>query len=46
MTRDGFTILAMGYTGEKVMKFKEAYINQFNQMEELLKGKLIEREKA
>lgn len=46
MTRDGFTILAMGYTGEKVMKFKEAYINQFNQMEELLKGKLIEREKG
>nr|DAE81264.1 MAG TPA: hypothetical protein [Bacteriophage sp.] len=46
MTRDGFTILAMGYTGEKAMKFKEAYINQFNQMEELLKGKLIEREKG
>jgi len=46
MTRDGFTLLAMGYTGEKAMKFKEAYINQFNQMEELLKGKLIEREKG
>lgn len=45
-TRDGFTILAMGYTGEKAMKFKEAYINQFNAMEELLKGKLIEREKG
>lgn len=24
MTRDGFTILAMGYTGEKAMRFKEA----------------------
>lgn len=46
MTRDGFTLLAMSYTGEKAMKFKEAYINQFNQMEELLKGKLIEREKG
>lgn len=46
MTKDGFTLLAMGYTGEKAMKFKEAYINQFNQMEELLKGKLIEREKG
>lgn len=46
ITRDGFAILAMGYTGEKAMKFKEAYINQFNQMEELLKGKLIEREKG
>ena len=28
------------------MKFKEAYINQFNAMEELLKGKLVEREKG
>lgn len=46
MTRDGFTILAMGYTGEKAMKFKEAYINQFNAMEQLLTGKLIEREKG
>lgn len=46
ITRDGFTLLVMGYTGEKAMKFKEAYINQFNQMEELLKGKLIEREKG
>lgn len=46
MDRDGFTLLVMGYTGEKAMKFKLAYINQFNQMEELLKGKLIEREKG
>lgn len=46
VTRDGFTILAMGYTGEKAMKFKEAYINQFNAMEELLKGKMVEREKG
>lgn len=46
MTRDGFTLLVMGYTGDKAMKFKEAYINQFNEMEELLKGKLIEREKG
>ena len=46
MTRDGFTLLAMGFTGEKAMKFKLAYIKQFNAMEELLKGKLIEREKG
>lgn len=46
MNRDGFTLLVMGYTGEKAMKFKLAYINQFNEMEELLKGKLIEREKG
>ena len=46
MTRDGFTILAMGYTGGKAMKFKEAYIKQFNAMEKMLQGKLIEREKG
>lgn len=46
ITRDGFTLLAMGYTGEKAMKFKEAYIKQFNAMERTLQGKLIEREKG
>lgn len=46
VTRDGFTLLAMGYTGEKAMKFKEAYIKQFNVMERMLQGKLIEREKG
>lgn len=33
MAKDGFTLLAMGYTGEKAMKFKLAYIKQFNAME-------------
>lgn len=46
MNRDGFTLLVMGYTGEKAMRFKLTYIKQFNAMEELLKGKLIEREKG
>lgn len=46
LTRDGFTILTMGYGGEKAMKFKEAYIRQFNAMEATLQGKLIEREKG
>lgn len=46
MTRDGFTLLVMGYTGEKAMQFKEAYIRQFNAMERALTGKLIEREKG
>ena len=46
MTRDGFTLLVMGYTGELAMKFKEAYIKQFNAMEEALRGKRIEREKG
>lgn len=46
ITRDGFTLLVMGYTGDKAMKFKEAYIKQFNAMERTLQGKLIEREKG
>ena len=37
MTRDGFTILVMGYTGEKAMRFKELYIKRFNEMEALIK---------
>lgn len=46
MTRDGFTILVMGYNGDKAMKFKEAYIKQFNAMERVLLGKIKEREKG
>lgn len=46
MTRDGFVLLVMGYTGDLAMKFKEAYIKQFNAMEAQLQGKLIEREKG
>lgn len=37
MTKDGFTILAMGYTGAKAMQFKEAYIQRFNEMEASLR---------
>ncbi|MBJ1692750.1 ORF6C domain-containing protein [Enterococcus faecalis] len=37
MNRDGFTLLAMGFTGQKALKFKLKYIEAFNQMEELLK---------
>ena len=33
MTRDGFTLLAMGYTGHQAMKFKELYIRRFSEME-------------
>ena len=40
MTEDGFTFLAMGYTGGKASEFKEKYINQFNLMK-----KKIEEEK-
>ena len=38
MTKDGFTFLVMGYTGQKAAEFKEAYINAFNEMEVELKS--------
>lgn len=34
LTRDGFVMLVMGYTGEKAMRFKEQYITLFNEMEQ------------
>lgn len=37
MTKDGFTFLAMGYTGSLAARFKEAYIQRFNEMEEQLR---------
>jgi len=40
VTKDGFTMLAFGYIGEKAMKFKEMYIKRFNEME----GEIRERD--
>jgi len=37
MTRDGFTLLAMGFTGPQAMRWKEAYLKAFNAMEEQLR---------
>lgn len=37
MTKDGFTLLVMGYTGKKAMQFKLRYIEEFNRMEAKLK---------
>ncbi|EFK7613848.1 peptidase [Escherichia coli] len=36
ITRDGFAFLAMGFTGKRAARFKEAYINAFNLMEKQL----------
>ena len=54
LTRDGFTLLAMGFTGKKALKWKLKYIEAFNKMEkELMSNKSsymiddpIERAKA
>lgn len=37
MNRDGFTLLAMGFTGKEALQWKLKYIAAFNKMEELLK---------
>lgn len=36
ITKDGFAMLAMGFTGKKAMKFKEKYITAFNKMESVI----------
>ncbi len=39
ITKDGFMLLVMGFSGEKAMQIKVAYINAFNEMEKQLKEK-------
>lgn len=36
MNFDGFTLLAMGFTGKEALKFKLAYIDAFNKMADVL----------
>lgn len=40
MNRDGFTLLAMGFTGSKALQFKLKYIEAFNEMENHIKQQL------
>ena len=44
LTRDGFTMLVMGYTGPKAMHFKELYIQRFNEMEQCVRALLSARQ--
>ena len=44
MDRDGFSLLAMGFTGEKALKWKLDYIKAFNAMERELKRIYTERQ--
>ncbi|KZT94619.1 putative antirepressor protein [Lactiplantibacillus plantarum] len=46
MNRDGFTLLAMGFTGDKALQFKLQYIEAFNSMEEQAKLPTSPREIA
>lgn len=38
MNRDGFTLIAMGFTGKKAMEFKLKYIEAFNKMEAYIRA--------
>lgn len=44
VTRDGFSLLAMGFTGSEAVKWKIEYINAFNTMENELKRIYTERQ--
>lgn len=43
MTRDGFTLLGMSFTGDKAMEFKLKYMEAFNQMEASLRQQSFAR---
>jgi Rha family phage regulatory protein len=45
ITRDGFSMLAMGFTGKKAVRWKEAYINAFNLMEQRILQLATDRER-
>ncbi len=37
MNKDGFTLLAMGFNGDKALEWKLEYIEAFNKMEQMIK---------
>ncbi|WP_304407248.1 Rha family transcriptional regulator, partial [Lactobacillus intestinalis] len=41
MNRDGFSLLVMGFTGNKALQFKLQYIEAFNRMEQLIKEEAL-----
>ena len=45
LNRDGFSLLVMGFTGEKALEWKVKYINAFNAMEQKLRNKELEKPK-
>lgn len=40
LTRDGFSLLVMGFTGKKALEWKLKYIEAFNKMEETIKNNI------
>ena len=43
LTKDGFTYVAMKFTGKKAARFRVAYIQRFNDMERFIKNMLTAR---
>ncbi|MEG0619141.1 MAG: Rha family transcriptional regulator [Bacilli bacterium] len=41
MSKDGFALIAMGFTGKKALEFKLKYIQAFNNMEEQIKQRTL-----
>lgn len=41
MNRDGFSLLAMGFTGKKALKFKLKFIEAFNEMENVIRKNTV-----
>jgi Rha family phage regulatory protein len=46
ITRDGFMLLAMGFTGKKATELKVKFVNAFNQMEKVIKEQLTNNDNA
>ena len=44
LTHDGFTLLAMGYTGKRAMEFKELYIRHFKEMKKFINALVSARQ--
>lgn len=42
ITKDGFSLLAMGFTGEKAYRWKILFIEAFNKIEQSLRNQMIE----
>ncbi|MGI7969740.1 Rha family transcriptional regulator [Campylobacter coli] len=38
LTRDGFSLLAMGFTGKEALQWKILFINAFNEMENIIRS--------
>ncbi|MBW4142683.1 Rha family transcriptional regulator, partial [Enterococcus faecium] len=41
MNRDGFSLLAMGFTGSKAINFKLKFIEAFNEMEDVIRKNTV-----